>query len=221
MRHNTYVNWALSSALFLASVHCGGTEDASSSMQLEPEEFYASELVSYDPGPGAGFGQDQLPNIVLGPPDGRGPDAGGLDVLSLGQGGSIVLGFGDSTIVDGPGADFIVFENPFWISGDSDNVFAELGRVEVSEDGEIWSEFPCNTDTREGCAGWRPPLPYDPELVLPPDLTVCGGDGFDLADIGVAAARFVRVTDLGENAASPSAGFDLDAIAIIHQSSTN
>ena len=41
------------------------------------EQFYASELISFEPGPGAGFGQDQLPGIVLGPPDGRGPDAGG------------------------------------------------------------------------------------------------------------------------------------------------
>ena len=221
MTRDGYMNWALLSALCLASVHCGGNEDASSSMQLEPEQFYATELVSYDPGPGAGFGQDQLPDIVLGPPDGRGPEAGGLDVLSLGQGGSIVLGFGDSVIIDGPGPDFIVFENPFWVGGDSTNVFAELGQVEVSEDGQTWVGFSCNVDTREGCAGWQPPLPFESASVVPPELEICGGDGFDLADLDLPMARFVRVTDLGENDASPSAGFDLDAVAIIHRSTMN
>ena len=37
-------------------------------------------------------------------------EAGGLDVLSLGQGGSIVLGFGDSVIIDGPVPDFIILK---------------------------------------------------------------------------------------------------------------
>ena len=134
----------------------------------------------------------------MGPPDGRGPDAGGLDVLSLGQGGSIVLGFGSSLIVDDDGADFIVFENPFWVGGDSTNVFAELGLVEVSEDGQTWIAFPCDLDTRQGCAGWRPPLIFAPEDTLPPSLEICGGDGFDLAEVGLSSARFIRITDLGE-----------------------
>src|SRR6185503_4202639 len=33
---------------------------------------YARELVSFGPGEGAGFGDDELPAVVLGPPDGRG-----------------------------------------------------------------------------------------------------------------------------------------------------
>lgn len=205
----------LTGTLFLSLLSCGGESSA------DFEQFYASELIDFAPGPGAGFGQDQLPEIVLGPPDGRGPDAGGLDVLSLGQGGSIVLGFGSSLIVDGEGADFIVFENPFWVGGDSTNVFAELGLVEVSEDGQNWIAFPCDLDTRQGCAGWHPPLAFAPEDTRPPSLELCGGDGFDLADVGLSSARFVRVTDLGESATSPSAGFDLDAIAIIHHSASN
>ena len=127
------------------------------------EQFYASELISFEPGPGRALGRTSYQGIVLGPPDGRGPDAGGLDVLSLGQGGSIVLGFGSSLIVDDDGADFIVFENPFWVGGDSTNVFAELGLVEVSEDGQTWIAFPCDLDTRQGCAGWRPPLIFAPK----------------------------------------------------------
>ena len=208
-------SFLLCAMLLSAAQACGPAEGS------DVGSYYASELVEFSPGPGAGFGQDQLPGIVLGPPDGRGPEAGGLDVLSLGQGGRIVLGFGTSHITDGPGDDFIVFENPFWPAGDSRAVFAELGQVEVSEDGETWISFPCDIDTRQGCAGWRPPLPFDPELILPPTLDDCGGDGFDLATLGLAEAKFVRITDLGENDVSPSAGFDLDAIAIIHRSTIN
>ena len=83
-----WIGWVLTGTLFLSLLSCGDESSVSF------EQFYASELISFEPGPGAGFGQDQLPGIVLGPPDGRGPDAGGLDVLSLGQGGTIVLGFG-------------------------------------------------------------------------------------------------------------------------------
>ena len=76
---------------------------------------FADVVVSYDPGEGAGFGQEDFPSIVLGPPMGGGENAGSLDVLSLGENGSIILEMTDGAIVDGPGADFIVFENPFWV----------------------------------------------------------------------------------------------------------
>ena len=62
-----------------------------------------------------------MPGIVEGPPVGGGTDHGSTDVVSLGSGGSIVVSFAPNAIVDGPGADFIVFENPFWIGGDSSN----------------------------------------------------------------------------------------------------
>ena len=159
MTRNGYMNWALLSALFLASVHCGVMKMPRVRCSSSPNSFTRPSWSATTRDPARAFGQDQLPDIVLGPPDGRGPEAGGLDVLSLGQGGSIVLGFGDSVIIDGPGPDFIVFENPFWVGGDSTNVFAELGQVEVSEDGQTWVGFSCNVDTREGCAGWHPPWP--------------------------------------------------------------
>jgi hypothetical protein len=54
------------------------------------------------------------PGIVLGPPGNATPTTGSLTVLSLGHGGSITLAFTDNEIVDGPGPDFIVFENPFF-----------------------------------------------------------------------------------------------------------
>jgi hypothetical protein len=44
-----------------------------------------------------------------------------------------------------------------------------------------------------------------------------GGDAFDLADIGLQRARFVRIRDSGENPYEGTAGgFDLDALAVVN-----
>ena len=45
---------------------------------------------------------------------------------------------------------------------------------------------------------------------------VSGGDQFDLATLGVTEARFVRIRDMQEAGAAPTAGFDLDAVAIVN-----
>ncbi len=73
---------------------------------------FATSVVSFTAGTGSSYGQDQLPDIVLGPPKGGGTTSGSLDVATLGNGGTITLGFAPSVIVDRPGPDFIVFENP-------------------------------------------------------------------------------------------------------------
>jgi hypothetical protein len=182
---------------------------------------YAREIVSFEPGEEAGFGEDDLPGVVLGPPDGHGELSGSLDVLSLGKGGNIVLGFVGLGIVDGEGPDLVVFENAFWPSGDPTLVFAEPGEVSVSEDGTEWHAFPCDAEGDgmgrfEGCAGWTPASEYDPNATVPLDPGVTGGDAFDLADVGVARARFVRITDVSNAGAEPSAGFDLDAVGIVN-----
>jgi hypothetical protein len=71
-----------------------------------------------------------------------------MSVVSLGVGGSIVLEFTDNEIVDGPGADFIVFENAFFCAAepqsadDPYSVFAEPGFVAVSDDGVNFATFP-------------------------------------------------------------------------------
>ena len=88
------------------------------------------------------------PGIVLGPPGTTTPTNGTLTVVSLGHGGSIVLEFSDNLIVDGPGPDFIVFENAFFCTAppataaDPWSVFAEPGIVEASADGATWHTFP-------------------------------------------------------------------------------
>jgi len=88
------------------------------------------------------------PGIVLGPPGNATPTTGSLAVMSLGHGGQITLEFTDNEIVDGPGPDFIVFENPFFCTAvpltasDPYSVFAEPGIVEASADGIDYRMFP-------------------------------------------------------------------------------
>jgi hypothetical protein len=181
---------------------------------------YASELINFTEGNNAGFGQDDLPDVVLGPPEIGTPNTGAMHVLSLGVGGTITLSFGDQKIVNGEGADFIVWENAFWISGDPENPFAELGEVSVSMDGETWHVFPCEPDLEEDyhnhCAGWRPRLEYDPCVVVPLKPDEVGGDAFDLADLDLTEIRYVRIRDLSTSGGAPSAGFDLDAVGAVY-----
>ncbi len=174
----------------------------------KPDLPYATSVVSFDPGEGAGFGQSKLPGVVLGPPSGNGTGAGSLDVLSLGKGGTIVLGFDPFVITDGEGADLVVFENAFWPDGDPAAVFAEPGEVSVSDDGQTWFTFPCDAAGDgaghfAGCAGVTPTEKYDARAVVPLDPALTGGDAFDLADLGVARARFVKVHDLANDGSSP------------------
>ncbi len=176
---------------------------------------FAVEVVDFEPGEGAGFGQDRFPDVVLGPPRGGGERRGSLDVLSLGRGGYIVLRLGQPA-VNGPGVDLLVFENPFRFGT---RVFAEPGEVSVSDDAEHWTAFPCDPTppAYPGCAGLHPVLAHAEDNDLDPtDPNQAGGDSFDLADIGIASARFVRIRDMSTSTTfgPPSEGFDLDAVAV-------
>jgi len=184
-------------------------------------------MVAFDPGDGAGFGAEGLPDVVLGPPDGGKTTQGALDVVSLGLGGTITVALG-CPVDDGPGPDLFVYENPFVVAG-GPRVFADPAAVAVSVDGEAWATFPCvppstavaEDDGVDGCAGLAPVAANaDNGLTGTP---AGGGDAFDLATLNVAddgsafvvgeGVRFVRVTDRGPGGAAPNAGFDLDAIA--------
>jgi hypothetical protein len=170
----------------------------------EPDPFI-DHIVSYTEGEGAGFGQDNYPDIVLGPPMGAGPNAGSLDVLSLGMNGEIIVAFEDWIITDGEGVDLIVFENPFtgWV---------ELGEVSASQDGEEWFTWSCDTETWQGCAGITPVLSHPDNCIDARDPFSAGGDAFDLADIGLESAKYIRIKDVS----GEIGGFDLDAIAIVN-----
>lgn len=181
---------------------------------------YATEVVSFTPGPGATFGHRAMPDIVLGPPQGRGDRSGSTDVVSLGLGGTIVLGF-DRDIVDGPGADFVVFENAFVADGREQRVWMEFAEVSVSEDGARWVTFRCDpagSAPFTGCAGWSPVYASAESGYCALDPRVSGGDFFDLAAVGVTRARFVRIRDLQTlGAMPPASGFDLDAVGVLHR----
>ncbi|HEY4220490.1 MAG TPA: cell surface protein [Myxococcota bacterium] len=199
---------ALGTAAFTAFTACAGAPDAGPA-STSP---FAVRVVSFTPGTGAGFGADKMPGVVLGPPLGGVSSSGSLDVVSLGTGGSIVLEMGED-IVDGDGVDLIVFENPFLTAG---GVAAdpEAGEVAVSLDGAAFTAFPCAKadPAPNGCAGFGAVTASDASTATDPALA--GGDDFDLATIGVARARFVRIVDQGNAGPAPKAGFDLDAVAV-------
>jgi hypothetical protein len=203
---------------------------ADASARDAPPSRFVTEVVSFHQGTCAGYGADSLPCVVEGPPVGLGDTEGSTDVVSLGGGGSIVVGFAPNAIVDGPGVDFVVFENAFFY-GDGER-YAEPGEVAVSDDGVHWTAFPC-TDTTQAepdggwgstqCGGINPVYSNPDNDISPFDLEHAGGDQYDLADIGVKHARYVRIRSIVASEPCPDSGtrsikngFDLDAIAIIN-----
>ena len=221
-RMRGFIATLASSAVCLLAGACGEDggplEDASADGGVREELPYASELVSYQLGASGGYGMNKLPDVVLGPPRGGGTSAGSLHVLSLGIGGEIVLGFGAREISDGPGPDFVVFENAFWANGDPEVAFTEPGEVAVSEDGETWHAFTCDPEAPiedAGCAGLLPVLEFDAAAMTELDPDETGGDPFDLTAIDVPAARYVRIRDMDGEGEGTSAGFDLDAVGLV------
>lgn len=182
--------------------------------------------------PGLGNASFGDPANALGPASGN-----SFDVVSLGDGGSITLGFA-LPFRNGPGPDLAVFENSF------DDNFLELAFVEVSSNGTDFFRFPAvsltQTTTQVGA--------FDP--LDPTDLhNLAGkyrqgfGTPFDLDDlVGVSplldvdSVRFVRIVDVvgsiddnfatfdsqGNKINDPyptafaSGGFDLDAVGVMH-----
>ncbi len=188
------------------------------------EDRFVTQVVSFMPGPCAGFGAPSMPGIVEGPPEGAGTLQGSFDVVSLGTGGEIVLAFGENAIVDGPGVDFVVFENAFYANGDPSQIAADLGEVSVSEDGQTWTPFPCTPGASPpygACAGWRPVLSSTKSGISPFD-PAAGGDPYDLSTIGIREAKFVRIRDMFRTTCPDKPprptnyGFDLDAIAVVN-----
>jgi hypothetical protein len=166
---------------------------------------------------------------ALGPAEGT-----AVDVVSLGRGGSIVLGF-DTPIEDRPGYDLAVYENSFL------DTFLELARVSVSSDGETWVTFDTATLHDEPVASYDH---LDPTTVgqLAGSYRQGWGSPFDLAvlrqrdevlagRVDLSAITHVRIDDIvgdgrehdafGRPIYDPyptegSAGFDLDGVAALH-----
>ncbi|WP_125468846.1 PKD domain-containing protein [Methylomagnum ishizawai] len=165
------------------------------------------------------------------PPKALGPAVGdAYDIVSLGNGGSITLTFAQP-IADGDGSDFAVFENSL------SDTFLELAWVEVSSNGTDFYRFPnySYTPSKVGAFGAVDPTnidglagKYRQGYGTPFDLSDLSGiPDLDLNNIG-----YVRIKDIlgngteQDSSGNPiydpykttgSAGFDLDAIGVIHQ----
>ena len=197
-----------------------GAQDMAIIETVADTDPWADRVVFFNKGSNSNnFGLNYFPENVLGPPDpdpnlsAYSPSSSPQEILSLGESGEIVLEFTNNKIVDGPGVDFTVFENPF-ISFFDGSVAIEAGIVSVSQDGQEWYTFPYDTTDMSGLAGVTPTA----DNQHPTDPAVSGGDQFDLADLGVDWVTFVKITDLGAYG-SDKGDFDLDAVVAVNSMS--
>ena len=187
-----------------------------------PPSIWPVAVREYVFGPSQTFGQDSryFPYNVLGPvcttATPTTPCAYPCQIVSLGKGGYIVLTF-DPPLADKPGPDFIVFENAFRYG--NGQVFDEWMIVRVSPDGEVWYTFPYDSLTGRGLAG-RTPTGCEgcpPGSINWQDPIQAGGDAYDLADVGLEWARYVRVEDATHFQTPDRLSADLDGVVAIHQ----
>lgn len=193
---------------------------------------WASRVLHFDRGPrkindiSRGFASTGTEENVLGPALTNG-------ILSLGDGGSIIVSF-PSPISDGPGPDIAVFENGF------SNGFLEFATVEVSSNGKDFFRFPAVSEIQtENQTGPFDTLDARRVHNLAGKYRAGFGTGFDLAELGsqpgldIHSITEVRIRDVVGSLDSAfgtfdsngtfindpwptdfeSGGFDLDAIA--------
>lgn len=168
----------------------GGVPDDASAASFDTPAI-ADTIVD---APGASSAPFRDPALATNGVRGAGGGAGSLDVYSIDYGSHLVLGWSGRRVHDGPGADLVVFENPFAFGEAS--VFMDPAIVEVSVDGEDWIAFPHDYRAPDetayssraadwpGFAGVTPVLlNADTRPVDPFDHAAAGGDAFDLATL--------------------------------------
>jgi len=182
---------------------------------------WATEVVSYQPAPGLAA-QWSDPNMALGPVTGSNVDIVSLGDLSqqqISQGalpGHITLLFSEP-IRQGKGYDFVVFENGFVSSANWGNgivagqMFAELGYVEVSSNGEDFVRFPAVSLTAEPVDFSFGTIEvgsiYNLAGKHPNAYGICTGTPFDLREIAddpdvvsglvdINDIKYVRIVDI-------------------------
>ena len=165
--------------------------------------------------------------------------ADGIQIVSLGDGGSAIMGF-ETPITNGTGFDFAVFENGFI------DEFLELAFVEVSSDGINFFRFKATSNTQTDVQVG--PFDYNADATLMNNLAgkyrAMYGTPFELdemigiPDLNVDSITYIKVIDvvgsinptyatydqnnnmINEHYPTPypQGGFDLDAIGVIHNS---
>ncbi len=166
--------------------------------------------------------------------------AAGNMVVSLGDGGEAILTF-ERPVRNGPGYDFAVFENGFVVDS---LAFLELAFVEVSSDGQHYVRFPSvyhgdtmqqlqngegmNAANINSLAG-----KYVADYGTPFDLDIFA----PLSSVDINHITHIRIIDVVGSLQAPyasrdsegglindpwptgfpSSGFDLDAVAVLHQ----
>jgi len=192
---------------------------------------FADHVATFQPLTPGGWGHSFIPSNVTGPPwissslsvpQTYSPANAPTDVASLhtraassGQpvSGSIVLEFKDNIIENGPGPDFSVFENVFFVRGNPANRFMEPAIVSVALFEGEWHRFPIDVVPStggsipdesspgyyaSGFAGRNATTGDDPT-----DPTRSGGDAFDLSSLGIPDltwVRFIKIETTGHAA---------------------
>ena len=169
---------------------------------------WASSVADYSPAR-----PDTIESYYLDPTTSLGAVTGNVfDVVSLGDlsssdiaegvaPGSLTLGF-DTPVADGPGPDFVVFGNAFFVRGKAVRVFSKLAYVEVSSDGVNFARFPAvDLNPRPAQSSW-PYLVSDPTLIYNLFGKAVNGYGaswgepFDLAELSQHPLATAGLLDL-------------------------
>ncbi len=170
----------------------------------------ANEVVEAPGASGVGFGD---PARATNGVRGGGDHAGGQDVYSLGlppgENTSLTLRWSERRVMNGPGADFVVFENGFRQRG-SDAHFMDLMVVQLSLDAERWVSFPhdyitvdehvfvADPEAWQGFAGRWPTLLHEETNPVDPFWTErAGGDPFDLDELPDDGGLATRIRNEG------------------------
>ena len=169
-----------------------------------------------------------------------------MHTFSLGLGGSITVAFTDNAIVDRPGPDFTVFENAVPAVGRRRPARRSRSRApsRSAPTASHWVDVPVRARRAAVLPGLRRRLSGVRDRSRSGVRRSCrrrrrsssssacrstasrrragsGGDSFDLADVGLAVARFVRIDGGPQKMGLAGlAGFDLDAVAAVHSVDT-
>jgi hypothetical protein len=167
-------------------------------------------------------------------------------IVSLGDSGTALLSF-VKPIYDGPGPDFVVFENGFPDPVNPNMAFLELAFVEVSSDGINFFRFPATSNSQLDSQVAGAGVYMDASRInnLAGKYIGSYGTPFDLQELSgttgldVNQVRFVRLVDVigsitGQGSVDnmgqrindpyptnfPTGGFDLDAVGVINEDAT-